>query len=119
MGAFSTRVEGRPSHRLKRFRAESVAARPRAVRAPERATAAGSKNRRGGDSYYEEPPSYLSEPTAEFKEAEKARAAYREKQAKFRGIWDPVRAARKHLDVASSARVGRRPAALSRIEPRR
>ena len=40
--------------------------------------------------YYDEPAqAYLTEPTEEFKEAEKLRAAYREKTKEIRKIWDP------------------------------
>ncbi len=40
--------------------------------------------------YMDEPAqAYLSEPTAEFKEAEKLRAAYREKTKEIRKVWDP------------------------------
>ena len=40
--------------------------------------------------YYDEPAqAYLTEPTEEFKEAEKLRAAYRQKTKEIRAIWDP------------------------------
>jgi len=59
---------------------------------PAFAARAGSimSTKKGGGGYYDEPEqAYLSEPTEEFKEAEKQRAAYREKTAAFRKIWDP------------------------------
>ena len=40
--------------------------------------------------YYDEPAqAYLTEPTEEFKEAEKLRAAYRQKTKEIKAIWDP------------------------------
>ena len=46
----------------------------------------GKKGKRGGYDDYEEPAAYLSEPTAEFKEAEKARAVFRQKQAAYKAF---------------------------------
>lgn len=48
----------------------------------------GKKGKRGGYDDYEEPAAYLSEPTAEFKEAEKARAVFRQKQAAYKKKFD-------------------------------
>ena len=62
--------------------------------------------------YYDEPAqAYLSEPTAEFKEAEKLRAAYREKTKEIRKIWDPEFA--KFQDAKTDAD---RITALKRLE---
>ena len=62
--------------------------------------------------YMDEPAqAYLSEPTAEFKEAEKLRAAYREKTKEIRKIWDPEFA--KFQDAKTDAD---RITALKRLE---
>lgn len=44
--------------------------------------------RRGSSAYVDEGPAYLTEPTAEFKKAEAARAAFRQRQAVYRKQWD-------------------------------
>ena len=62
--------------------------------------------------YYDEPAqAYLTEPTEEFKEAEKLRAAYREKTKEIRKIWDPEFA--KFQDAKTDAD---RITALKRLE---
>ena len=62
--------------------------------------------------YYDEPAqAYLTEPTGEFKEAEKLRAAYREKTKEIRKIWDPEFA--KFQDAKTDAD---RITALKRLE---
>ena len=48
----------------------------------------GNKNSRYAQEAYEEAPSYLSEPTAEFKQAEKERAAFRAKQGAYKKKFD-------------------------------
>ena len=62
--------------------------------------------------YYDEPAqAYLTEPTEEFKEAEKLRAAYRQKTKEIRAIWDPEFA--KFQDAKTDAD---RITALKRLE---
>ena len=62
--------------------------------------------------YYDEPAqAYLTEPTEEFKEAEKLRAAYRQKTKEIKAIWDPEFA--KFQDAKTDAD---RITALKRLE---
>ena len=69
---------------------EGLALASATIAAPAFARAGSLQSTKKGSYGYDEPDTaYLTEPTAEFKEAEKQRAAYREKAKGFRGKWDP------------------------------